>query len=293
MTPKRKRSLSASTSRRKLRAATGATCETTTQRMLRWWHRGFRKSSFSAIYGLFLLVPAALLTQTFFPAFSRATVEQGFWATEEFWFFALGAVMWTLAFFGGMWATGTPWPLHLYVFGHELTHAIWVWLSWGRVYEKKMWSADGGYIVTDTHNFWIALAPYFYPLYSLVVIVLYGAASLFYNVAHSRATFLLMTPLEWLFLLLGATWAFHLSFTIWMIPKGQTDLTTYGTFFSIVVIYIMNLVVLALFLIVAAPEITFASFGTELLHHTEDFSEAAWKVVRVVWVRMFPGHPLP
>ena len=163
MTPKRKRSLSASTSRRKLRAATGATTETAVERALRWWHRGFRKSSFSAIYAVFLLVPAALLTWTFFPAFKVATVEQGFWASEECWFFALGAVMWTLAFFGGMWATGTPWPLHLYVFGHELTHAVWVWLSWGKVYEKKWWSADGGYIVTDSsgarHTYQDACAP--------------------------------------------------------------------------------------------------------------------------------------
>ena len=149
-----------------------------------------------------------------------------------------------------------------------------------------MWSADGGYIVTDTHNFWIALAPYFYPLYSLVVIVLYGAASVFYNVAHSDATLLMMTPVQWLFFLLGVTWSFHLSFTIWMIPKGQSDLTTHGTFFSLVVIYLMNLLLLALFLIVAAPEITFGSFGRELLHHTEDFSEIAWTALRSLWPRL-------
>ena len=284
MSQHRRTKLSAGTSRRKLRLATGALHETPGERLRRWWHRGFRQSSFNAIYGLFLLVPAALLTQTFFAAFSRVmSVEQAFWASEEFWFFTLGAVIWALAFGGGIWATGAPWPLHVYVFGHELTHAIWVWLWGGRVLEKKMWSADGGYIVTDTHNFWIALAPYFYPLYSLVVIVIYGAASIFYDVAHTSATFLLMTPLQWLFFLLGGTWAFNLSFTFWMIPKGQSDLTTHGTFFSLVVIYLMNLLLIALFLIVAAPEITFASFITELLHRAEDFSEVAWRALTSVW----------
>jgi len=254
--------------------------------MQRWWHRGFRKSSFNAIYGFFLLVPAWWLTQAFFAAFSRVAVHGEFWASEEGWFFALGAVIWTLAFVGGIWAKGEPWPLHVYVFGHELTHAIWIWLWRGKVVDKKMWASDGGYIVTDTHNFWIALAPYFYPLYSLAVIVLYGAASLFYNVAQATETFIFMTPLQWLFLFLGGTWAFHLSFTIWMIPKGQTDLTTHGTFFSLVVIYGMNLLVLAVFLIVAAPEITFGSFSRELLHHAEDFSEIAWRVLRAAWRKL-------
>jgi hypothetical protein len=277
------RRLSAATTRKKLRLATGTVHETATERILRWWHRGFRKSSFNTVYGLFLLLPAALLTQTFFAAFSRATVEQAFWATEEFWFFALGAIVWGLAFVGGIWAHGSPWPLHVYVFGHELTHAIWVWLCGGRVIDKKMWSSEGGYIVTDTHNFWIALAPYFYPLYSLVVILCYGAASLFYNVAQSQATFIFMTPLMWLFFLLGATWSFHLSFTIWMIPKGQSDLTTHGTFFSLVIIYLMNLLLLATFLIVASPEITFVSFGHDLQHRMEDFSVMAWSALRTLW----------
>jgi hypothetical protein len=269
-----------------LRIATGATYETFGDRVLRWWHRGFRKSSFNTIYGLFLLVPAALLTRTFFAAFSHATIQQSFWATEEFWFFTLGAVVWVMAFIGGIWASGTPWPLHVYVFGHELTHAIWVWLWGGRVIDKKMWSSEGGYIVTDTHNFWIALAPYFYPLYSLVVVLIYGLASVFYNVTESQVTFLLMTPLRWFFFLLGVTWAFHLSFTVWMIPKGQSDLTTHGTFFSLVIIYLMNLLLLTVFLVVASPEITFVSFGRDLLHRTEDFSEMAWGLLRAGWLRM-------
>ncbi len=265
--------------------ATGATGETLPQRMRRWWHRGFRKKSFSVVYGVFLLPFAAVLSLTFFSAFKQAAVDQELWREQEFWFFALGSIFWVLAFFGGIWAKGVPWPLHVYVLGHELTHAVWVWLWRGRVLEKKMWSADGGYIVTDTHNFWIALAPYFYPLYSLAVIVCYGAASVFYDVAGSTATFLLMNPLQWLFFLLGLTWSFHLSFTIWMIPKGQSDLTTHGTFFSLVVIYLMNLLLLSISLIVVEPELSFAAFGEALLRNAENFSEFAWKILRAIWLK--------
>ncbi len=233
----------------------------------------------NAVVGLFLLPLAWLLTKTFFGAFSLATVEPGSWATDEFWFFGLGAALWVLWFFGSIWSLGEPRPLRAYVFGHEFTHVIWVWLCNGKVSAFQV-GRDGGYIITDTHNFWIALAPYFYPLYSLVVLLIYGGASLFYDVPHTTETFLLMTPLQWLFLLLGATWAFHLSFTCWMIPKGQSDLTYHGTFFSLVVIYLMNLLILALFLILVAPEISFAAFGHELLRNAEDFSEAVWHGVR-------------
>ena len=153
MSPNRKRRLSAGTSRSKLRAATGATCETAGARVLRWWQRGFRKSSFSAIYGLFLVLPAVVLTATFFNTVSRATAGEAFWKTDVFGYFAVGAAVWTLWFFGSIWSLGAPQPLHAYVFGHELTHAIWVWLWRGRVYDKKMWSSDGGYIITDTTNF--------------------------------------------------------------------------------------------------------------------------------------------
>jgi hypothetical protein len=214
------------------------------------------------VIGLFLLIPAAVWTQTFFTV-SRISMRQGFWATEEFWFFALGAVLWVITFFG------LPRPVLIYVFGHELTHAVWVWLMGGRV-SKFSVSSDGGHIVTNKHNFWIALAPYFFPLYSILVILIYGAAGFFFHMPpHPRV----------LFALIGGTWAFHITFTLWMIPKGQTDLTYYGTFFSLVIIYLMNLLVLTIFL-VTASHITFLRFTRLFYHNAQDFSAWACSLVR-------------
>ena len=51
----------------------------------------------------------------------------------------------------------------------------------GRVTRFRV-GREGGHIVTDRNNFWIALAPYFFPLYSLLVIGVYGALGLFFNV---------------------------------------------------------------------------------------------------------------
>jgi len=223
-----------------------------------------------------------LLTQTFFTAFRRAAFEHAFWATEEFWFFSLGSVLWLIWFCGSVWSLGEPFPLRAYIFGHELSHAVWVWLMGGRVSRLQVRS-DGGYILTDKTNWWISLSPYFYPIYSLFLILLYGAVSFFYNVAHAKVLIAWMTPLQILFLALGITWAFHLSFTCWMIPKGQLDRSDHGTFFSLVVIYLMNLVLLAAFLIIAAPEVTWRSFGGELLQNAVDFSAFVWEAgVRLV-----------
>ncbi len=204
------------------------------------------------VVAIFLLPACAILSQTFFTVFTRATVTQRLWAGEEFWFFSLGVVLWLIAFFG------LPRPLLVYVFGHELTHAVWVWLMGGRVSQFKV-GRDGGHIITDRNNFWIALAPYFFPLYSIIALGIYGLASLFTDVQpYGRL----------LYALIGVTWAFHFTFTCWMIPKSQTDLLDHGTFFSLVVIYLMNLILLSVLLVVASPQISMADFGAEIGENT-------------------------
>ena len=153
-------------------------------------------------------------------------------------------MLWLIAFFG------LPRPIVLYVFGHELTHALWVWLMGGRVSRFRV-GREGGHILTDKNNFLIALAPYFFPLYSILVLALYGAFSLFVD----------MQPYgRLLYALVGVTWAFHFTFTCWMIPKNQSDLSDNGTIFSLVVIYLMNLLLLGVMLIIASPQYHFRQF---------------------------------
>src|SRR5438477_4028762 len=206
---------------------------------------------------IFLLPWGAILTQTFFTAFTRATIHHRLWAGAEFWFFSLGVILWLIAFLG------LPRPVIVYVFGHEVTHVLWVWLMGGRVSKFRV-SGAGGHIVTNRTNFLIALAPYFFPLYSLLAILIYGIASLFVNVAPYG---------QLLYAILGITWAFHLTFTCWMIPKNQTDLSDHGTFFSLVFIYLMNLVLLSGLLVIASPQITFANFGEDLVQNLRSFSQ--------------------
>lgn len=208
------------------------------------------------VFALFLLPVCAVLTQTFFTAFARATMNQRLWAAEEFWFFSLGAVLWLIAFFG------LSRPVILYVFGHEFTHALWVWMMGGSVTRFHV-SRDGGHIVTNKNNFIIALAPYFFPIYSIFAIAVYGILSLFFDVQpYGRL----------LYAIIGVTWAFHFTFTCWMIPKNQTDLRDHGTFFSLVVIYLMNLLLLSVMLVLAARQVTFHALAADLVTNTSNFS---------------------
>ena len=227
-----------------------------------WW--------LSAVIGLFLLPVAWISTKTFFTCLARAAFQHHFWASEEFWFFSLGAVLWVIAFFG------LPRPLWIYVFGHEFTHALWVWMMGGKV-SKFHVSSDGGHIISDKHNFWIALAPYFFPLYSIAIIAAYGGASPFWNLEPYH---------RWLYALIGITWAFHISFALWMIPKGQSDLTYYGTFFSLVIIYLMNLLVLTVLLVIASPHVTCRALGREWLGNAETLSEGALQLFQLVRSRL-------
>src|SRR5262249_17537338 len=104
----------------------------------------------------------------------------------------------------------------------------------------------------------------FFPLYSLLAILIYGIASLFVNVAPYG---------QLLYAVLGITWAFHLTFTCWMIPKNQTDLSDHGTFFSLVFILLRSLVLLSVVLVIASRQIIFAGFGKDLVANLRSFSE--------------------
>lgn len=189
-----------------------------------------------------VLLPVCWVTTwTFLSRFSHATVEQGFWQSTQFWYFAIGALM----MLGWFWSRiGQPFFLYCYVFGHELTHAAFVKCFGGKVLDID-WGTEGGYVTTDKTNWVIALSPYFIPFWSMVAVIVYVTASIFYEI----------TPLgnQVFYGAIGATWSFHLAWTLWMIPRDQPDLKDNGTFLSLVLIYFGNLIVLIGLLCLAAP----------------------------------------
>ncbi len=150
-----------------------------------------------------------------------------------------------------------PQPARTYIFAHELSHVIWAWLTGARVYSMKVGRERGSVEVSDT-NFLIMLAPYFFPLYTVVVIAVYYLLALFVDM---QSFFLV-----WLFLI-GSTYGFHLTFTISALQHHQTDVAKQGRLFSYVVILLMNLLGILLWL-VAVSEATLLGMGRMLWGET-------------------------
>lgn len=161
------------------------------------------------------------------------------YGADTVWIPLLGGVACWVAIF---WLL--PKPMWIYVFGHELTHALWTWLFGGEVKRMKV-TSKGGHVLISKTNFFIALAPYFFPLYAVLVILLFALGNLFWN-WHGY--------LVWFHLLLGAAYGFHVTLTFHVLQTRQSDITGQGYLFSAVVIFLGNVVVLL--------------FGVPLLTHS-------------------------
>jgi len=129
-----------------------------------------------------------------------------------------------------------PRPMWIYVFGHELTHALWTWVFGGEVRKFKA-SASGGHVIISKTNFVIALAPYFFPLYAVIVIAAFATGHLIWGWKNYFV---------WFHLCVGAAYAFHVTLTAHVLKTQQTDITSQGYLFSAVIIFLGNVLVLLL-----------------------------------------------
>lgn len=175
------------------------------------------------IIGL-LLLPACVGAAS---ALSRVLSAAG--NAQTFWVALIGGAGCWLAIFLLL-----PKPMWIYVFGHELTHALCTWACGGKVKKFKA-SSKGGHVVITKSNFLIALAPYFFPLYAVLVIGLFVLGHLVWNWTRY---------LPWFHFLLGAAYAFHVTLTWHILKTRQSDITDQGYLFSGVVIWIGNILVL-------------------------------------------------
>jgi len=142
--------------------------------------------------------------------------------------FLAGAACWLVIFLL------LPRPMWIYVFGHELTHALWAWLFGGRVKKMKV-TSEGGHVVVSKTNFLIVLAPYFFPLYAVLVILVFAIGHWIWDWRGY---------LVWFHLAVGAAYAFHVTLTWQALKTRQTDITSQGYLFSAVIIFLGNVSVL-------------------------------------------------
>jgi hypothetical protein len=218
----------------------------------------------NALVGVCMFPFAWIFTDALFKTFSKASVKSGhlpFWMSHDFLMFGLGAVAWLgwLCVSFAIWKR--PRPISVYVLGHEMMHMLMARLSRGTIKDYHI-SSDGGFIVTNKYNFLIALAPYLWPFYSVPVLAAWSASLYWKEALYFREVFLAS---------LGLTWMFHLSFTLWVLPRGQSDLLGPGRPFSLIVIYLANAFLLGTTLVMLAPEITWGEYGRNLWTSTKEF----------------------
>jgi hypothetical protein len=139
-----------------------------------------------------------------------------------------GAGCWGIVY----WLLPTPWLV--YVLGHEATHALWTWICGGRVRGIRV-TSKGGQIEVTKNNWLITLAPYFFPLYGVIVLAVFGIGHGLWD--WSRFVM-------WLHFLLGAAYAFHVTLTLRVLQMPQSDIKRQGWLFSAVVIWLGNVGVL-------------------------------------------------
>lgn len=124
-----------------------------------------------------------------------------------------------------------PAPVKAYVFAHELTHALWA-LLWGARVSRLRVSSRGGSVSLSHSNSLILLAPYFFPLYTVLLIAAQAIAGLFVDIGSQ-------TP--WWLAGIGFTWGFHVTFTLRGLLQHQSDITACGRLFAYTLILVLNL----------------------------------------------------
>lgn len=162
-------------------------------------------------------------------------------------FFILGAVVYLVIH------TVLFKPNIVYIFGHELTHALAAFISFGKVKGFKV-SKKGGTVKTTKSNLFISLSPYFFPTYTLIIILLWIIAKQFWDVRDLISAFLFAV---------GLTLAFHFVMTVEFLKTKQPDLIKSGYLFSIALIYFINLSIAALILNFVFTDFSFKTYMTD------------------------------
>ena len=223
---------------------------------------------FKMLIGIMLL-PAcwavSVATYSLYQISGESVATDGFGA----WALPIGFVLWVAIYFL------LPRPTRTYVLGHELTHAMWALMMGGRVGKLKV-GMDSGHVELTKTNFVITLAPYFFPFYTVLVIAAYYLAGIWLEVEPYKA---------WWLGAVGFTWSFHITFTLNMLAERQPDIQEHGRIFSYAIIYLMNVLVIGIWMVlVGAPKL--GSLGELLAHehataytHTYRQAISAWVYV--------------
>lgn len=185
------------------------------------------------------------------------------------WAFPIGFLSWVVLFFL------LPRPFRTYVLAHELTHALWALMLGGKVGKIQI-KKKGGQVQLSKTNFAIALAPYFFPFYTMLLIGTCSLLGIWLEVQRFSIIWLIGA---------GLTWSFHITFTLHVLSHKQPDIEEHGRIFSYTVILIMNALIVAFMMVLLGnTQITtlLELLGQESINAYQSVAEGAttlWKTI--------------
>jgi hypothetical protein len=153
-------------------------------------------------------------------------------------------------------------PTYLYVLGHEAVHAGVAWLFGGRIKSFKV-SGEGGGVATDKSNIVIELSPYFVPIYAIIISLVYFVIVSSYNINSTTFIFLI-----------GFALAFHIISTIEILKIRQPDIVKSGYFFSIIMVYALNIVIISVMFGLLFPSFSLKKFFFDVFGLSKDMYAA-------------------
>jgi hypothetical protein len=138
---------------------------------------------------------------------------------------------------------------------------ISTYICGGKVKKVKIGTSYGSVNVNKVNTF-IALSPYFVPLYTIIVTLLWAILKYIIKINLS---------IEILSFFIGFTIMFHLLLTIYAIYIGQQDFKISGWLFSIIIIFIINcLILIFLFILLFLPKIQISQIKDFFLLNTKN-----------------------
>ena len=148
----------------------------------------------------------------------------------------------------------------LYVLGHEFMHVIAVWIFGGKVISFKVQKKKGS-VTSTKKNIFIDLAPYLVPVYTVLVSLGYLIASSFWQLDSYLPHFIFFA---------GFSFSFHIIMTIEKVKIEQPDFLDFGYLNSLVLIYLINVIIMAFLFGFLFPDFVFGNFMDSFFTNTKE-----------------------
>ena len=116
-------------------------------------------------------------------------------------------------------------------------------------------------MATTKTNVFISLGPYFFPVYTFLIAAGFLIAGIFYPEIYKYSQFLI--------LLIGWSISFHFLMTLHSMRVEQPDLTENGYLFSLTLIYLINLSLIAVLLGLMFKQISVLTFFQQSGEYTK------------------------